>query len=63
MASSVTYAVNPQGGKKSKDKIKDLTVLVDERLIEIANSMATLAGKVDHIEKYLDELESTRDFE
>jgi hypothetical protein len=32
MASSVTDAGNQQGGKKGKDKNKDLSVLVDDRL-------------------------------
>ena len=40
----MTGASNVQGGKKGKDKNKDLAVLVDERLMEINNSMATLTG-------------------
>jgi len=63
MASSVTDAGNPQGGKKSKDKNKNLVVLVDERLAEITDSTATLTGRMDDIEKHLEELESTEDFE
>ena len=62
MVSSVTDAVNPQGGKKCKDKNKDLAVLVDERLVEINNSMAALMDRMDNIEKHLEELEFIRDF-
>ena len=47
MASIVTDVGNPEGGKKSKDKNKDLAVLVDERLAEITSSMATLTGGVE----------------
>ena len=51
MASSVTG--NPQGGKKSKDKNKDLAVLVDERLAKFFNSTATVTSRVNHMEKHL----------
>jgi len=37
-------------------------ILVEERLIEINNSKATLVGRVDDIEKCLEELGSMRDF-
>jgi len=59
----VSDADNLQGGKKVKDKNKDLAVLVDERLAEINNSVATLSGKLDDMEKHLEQLESTGDFE
>jgi len=63
MASSVTDTSNKQGGKKGKYKNKDLVVLVDERAAEINNSMGTLMGMVDDMEKHLEELESMGDFE
>ena len=64
MASSVTDAGNPQqGGKKGKDKNKDLSVLVDDKLAEINHSMSTLTGKVDDMEKRIEELESMGDIE
>ena len=63
MALSVTDASNSQGGKKDKDKNKDLAVLVDERLAEINNFMATLTGRVDDMEKQLEELECMGNFE
>ena len=59
----MTNAGNTQGGKKSKDKNKDLAVLVDERLAKITSSMATLTSRVDDMEKHLEKLESIRDFE
>jgi len=62
MTSGVTNAGNPQCGKKTKNK-KDLAILVDERLMEIISSMATLTGGVDDLEKHLEELESMGDFE
>jgi len=41
MASSVTDAGNPpHGGKKGKDKNKDLSVLVDDKLTEINTTMS-----------------------
>jgi len=40
-----------------------LAFLVDKRLTEINNSMATPTGRVDDIEKHLEELESMGDFE
>jgi len=63
MASSMTDARNPQqGGKNGKDKNKDLAVLKNERLMKINNSMTTLMGMVDDMEKRLEELESMGDF-
>jgi len=38
-------------------------VLVDERLAKINNSMATLTGRVDDMEKHIEKLESMGDFE
>ena len=64
MALSVTDAVNPQqGGKKGKDKNKDLLVPIDDKLAEINHSMSDLTGRVDDMEKCIEELESMGDFE
>ena len=64
MASSVTEVDNPQQrGKKSKDKNKDLAVLVDDRLAEINDSIMTLTSRVDEMEKRIEELESDGDVE
>jgi len=63
MASSMTDGGSPQGRKKGKDKNKDLAVLMDERLAENNNYMATLTGRVDDMEKHLEELEFMGDFE
>ena len=64
MASSVTDTGNPQqAGKKGKDKNKGLSVLVDDKLVEIKHSMSNLTGRVDDIEKRIKKLESTRDLE
>ena len=64
MASSVTEVGNPQqGGKKGKDKNKDLAVLVDDKLTEVNNSILTLTGRVDEMEKRIEELESEGDLE
>ena len=63
MASSMIDAGNPQqGGKKGKDKNKDLAVLVDDKLAEVNDSIITLTGRVDEMEKRLEELESMGDF-
>ena len=40
---------NLQGAKKGKDKNKDLTILVDDKLAEVNNSIITLTGRVDEI--------------
>jgi len=45
------------------DKNKELLVLVDDRLAEINNSIVTLSGRVDEIEKRIEELESEGDVE
>ena len=64
MASSVTDAGNPQqGGKKGKDKNKDLSVFVDSKLAKINHSMSDLMGRVDDMEKRIEELKSTMNFE
>jgi len=60
----VTNANNPQqGGEKGKCKNKDLSVLVDERLTKIKNSMTTLTDRVYDMDKLLEELKSIGDFE
>jgi len=51
------------GRKKGKDMDKDLVVFVDERLVEISNSMSTLIGRVDDMKKHLEEIELVGDFE
>ena len=64
MASSVTEVGNPQqSGKKGKDKNKDLAVLVDDKLVEVNDSIITLTGRVDEMEKRIKELESERELE
>jgi len=62
-SASEAFTGNEQGGKKGKDKNKDLSVLVDNRLAKINNSMTTLMGRVDDMDKRLKELEFMRDFE
>jgi len=60
----MTDAGNPQqGGKKGKDKNKDLAVLVDDKLAEVNNSIITLTGRVDEMETRIKELESEGDLE
>ena len=55
---------NPQqGGKKSKDKNRELSVFVDDRLAEINDSIVILTGRVDEMEKRIKELESEGDVE
>ena len=63
MASSVTDANPQQGGKKGKDKNKEVVALVDERLAEITNSMSTLTERVGDMDRRLEELESGEDME
>jgi len=58
MASSVTDAGNPQQGKKSKDKNKQLLVLVDDRIAEINDSIITLTDRMYEMEKHIEEVES-----
>ena len=63
ISSSITEVGNPQqGGKKSKDKNKELAVLVDDRLAEINDSIITPTGRVDEMES-IEELESEGDVE
>ena len=60
----MTDGGNPQqGGKKGKDKNKDLAVLVDDKLAEVNNSIITLTGRVDEMETRIKELESEGDLE
>jgi len=40
-----------------------VVVLVDERLVKTNNSMTTLTGRVDDMEKCLEELKSMGEFE
>jgi len=54
---------NQQGGKKSKDKNKELAVLVDDKVVKINNSIITLTGRVDEMEKRIEKLESEGDVE
>ena len=63
MASSVTDANPQQGGKKGKDKNKDVVALVDEKLAEINSSMSALTERVDDMDRRLEELESEGDME
>jgi len=61
-SASDIFTGNPQGVKKGKDENKDLLVLLNERLAKINNSMTTLTGRVNDMEKRLKELESMEDF-
>jgi len=64
MALSVTDAGNSQqGGKKGKDKNKDWSVLVDDKLAEINHSLSDITGRADDMEKRIEELESMGNFE
>ena len=64
MALSMIDAGNPQqGGKKGKDKSKELEVLVDDKLVEVNNSIVTLTGRVDEMETRIKELESEGDLD
>ena len=54
---------NQQGGKKSKNKNKELAVLIDEKVAEINDSIITLTGRVDEMEKRIEKLESEGDVE
>jgi len=62
-SASETFTGNQQGRKNDKEKNKDLSILVNERLAEINNSMTTLMGRVDDMDKLLKEFESMGDFE
>jgi len=64
MASSIIDASNPQhGGKKGKDRNKDLAVLVDDKLAEVNGSIMTLTGRVNEMENRIKELVSEGDLE
>jgi len=63
MASSVAYANPQQGGKKGKDKSKDLVGLIEERLAEINNTMSALTGRVDGMDRCIEGIESKMDME
>jgi len=64
MTSSMTDADNPQqGGKKGKNKNKDLAVLADDKLAKVNDSIITLTGRVDEMETHIKELESKGDLE
>ena len=57
-------SANPQqGGKKGKDKNKDLAVLVDDKFTEVNNSIITLTGRMDEMDTRIKELESEGDLE
>ena len=55
MASSVTMLATLND--------KDVMALVEEMLIKIKNSMSTLMGRVNNIDKHIEELEPERDME
>lgn len=56
---------NQQGGKKGKGKGKNKNAmgLVEELLVEINSTMSALTGRVDDMDKRLEELESKGDIE
>ena len=58
MALSVTDANSQQHGNKGKDKNKVVVGLVEERLAEINNTMSTLTGKADDMDRRVEGLES-----
>ena len=60
---SGAFIVNQRGGKKGKDKNKDMMVLVNERLVEINTSISTLTGSIKDMDKPIEELESKGDME
>ena len=57
-SASEASTCNQQDEKKGKDKNKDFSILVDERLAEINNSMATLTRRVDDMDKHIEESSS-----
>lgn len=59
----MTDANLQQGGKKGKDKNKDVMGLVEELLAEINNTMSPLMGRVDAIDRRIKKLKSKRDME
>ena len=46
-----------QSGKKGKDKSKDMVALVEQRLVEIRNTISALIGRIDDMDKCIEELE------
>jgi len=46
----LTDANPQQGGKKGKDKNKDVKGLIQGQLAKISNTMSTLIGKVDDMD-------------
>lgn len=64
MTSSVTNAGSPQqSGKKGKDKNKDVIVLMEDRLAEFNTIMSTLTGRIEDMDKRIEEFESDGDME
>ena len=63
MPSSVTDANPKQCGKKGKDKNKDVMSLVEEWLAEINTTMLALTGRVDDMDRRIEELKSEGDME
>ena len=58
----MTYHANPQqGGKKGKEKAKDVMALMENRLAKLKPSMSTLMGRTEAMEKHIEELESMVD--
>lgn len=62
-SASETSTGNQQGGKKGKGKNKNAMGLVEELLVEINSTMCALTGRVDDMDKRLEELESKGDIE
>lgn len=62
MSSSVIESGNPQQAtKKSKEKNKDLVAFLEERLAEINATIFAIMGRVEDVEKRIEELESMED--
>ena len=49
-------ANSQQGGKKGKDKSKDVMGPIKECLVEINTTMSALMGRVDNIDRHFEEL-------
>jgi len=58
MVSSVTDTDPQQGGKKGKDKTKDVMVLMEDRLTEFNSTISTLTDRVEDMNKRIEELKS-----
>ena len=63
MASNVTDVNPQQGGKKGKEDNKDVMGLVEEQLVEINTTMSSPMGRVDDMERRIEELGSEGDME